>query len=109
MSLTRLLAAWAKTIPSAASANITTENPGTRTAGSPAMAAEVSVIGWTHARVRTSHRVTTSEAPAGALQVDITTRHASSGRFGRAVSKVAIGWPECRFGRWIAARWESRA
>src|SRR4030081_3380576 len=91
MSLTRLLAAWASTRPSAARPNNSGLKPGARTASRPAIAAEVSVIGWTHARVRTSQRLTMSEAPGGALQVDITTRHASSGLLTRAVSAVAIG------------------
>src|SRR5260221_4587979 len=68
MSFTRLLPAWASTIPTAASRKSQTLKPGARTARSPAIAAEVSVIGWTHARVRTSQRLTRSEEHTSELQ-----------------------------------------
>src|SRR5579859_1205762 len=97
MSLTRLLAAWAMISPAAARAKSSGLKPAARTASSPAMAAEVSVIGCTQARVRTSQRLTWSVAPAGALQVDITTRQASRGLFVRAVSSVAMPRSLCRF------------
>src|SRR5215469_13641673 len=79
MSLSRLFAAWAITRPTAASKKRPRLKPFARTASRPAIAAAVSVIGWTQARVRTNHRETKSFAPAGALQVDTAARQAIGG------------------------------
>src|SRR5262249_61052953 len=79
MSLIRLFAAWAITRPTAASKKRPRLKPGARTASRPAIAAAVSVIGWTQARGRTNHRETKSFAPAGALQVGTAARQAIGG------------------------------
>jgi hypothetical protein len=55
-----LLAAWARTMPSAASAKYPKWNVGAGAARRPAIAAAVRVIGWTQAREINSQRPTPS-------------------------------------------------
>src|SRR5262249_58023343 len=94
MSLLRWVAAWAITRPAAASKKRPRLKPGARTASRPAIAAAVSVIGWTQARVRTSQRETKSFAPAGALHVETAARQAIGGLMtlpARASTKLSLG------------------
>src|SRR5262249_59648346 len=94
MSLLRWVAAWAITRPAAASKKRPRLKPGARTASRPAIAAAVSVIGWTQARVRTNHRERKSFAPAGALHVETAARQAIGG----VMTFPARGPPQPRLG-----------
>src|SRR5438067_1071239 len=74
----RLLAAWARTLPTRASTNHVQLKPLSPTARRPATSPAVSVIGSTDARVSTSHRDPGSRRPDGGLVVRSTSRQFAS-------------------------------
>src|SRR5215472_17437298 len=108
MSLIRLLAPCATTRPAAARRNSARSKPGALTASSPAIAAEVSVIGCTHARVSTSQRVTKSCAPVGALHVESTVRQAARGLLTRPARASKMPQSTGRSGPRVRARRSER-